>query len=104
MTATPLTRTDIDHIGRGYDPVATRSSSIHSDCYRDNRFLTVEREQVFHRTWQFVCHEEKLRQTGSYVTASLQGQSIFVARDTRGGLQAFYNDVSYTHLTLPTKA
>ena len=91
MTATPLTHADIDHIGRGYDPVATRSSSIHSDCYRDNRFLTVEREQVFHRTWQFVCHEEKLRQPGSYVTASLQGQSIFVARDTGGGLQAFYN-------------
>ena len=91
MTATPLTHADIDHIGRGYDPVATRSSSIHSDSYRDNRFLTIEREQVFHRTWQFVCHEEKLRQPGSYVTASLQGQSIFVARDTEGSLQAFYN-------------
>ena len=58
MTATPLTRADIDHIGRGYDSVATRSNSIHSDCYRDIRFLAVEREQVFHRTWQFVCHEE----------------------------------------------
>ena len=91
MTATPLTCADIDHIGRGYDPVAARSSSIHSDCYRDDRFLTAEREQIFHRTWQFVCHEEKLRQPGNYVTASLQGQSIFVARDTGGVLQAFYN-------------
>ena len=44
-----------------------------------------------HQTWQFVCHEEKLRQPGSYVTASLQGQSIFVARDNEGLLRAFYN-------------
>jgi len=91
VTTIPLTQTDFDNIGRGYDPIAARSSSIHSDCYRDDRYLAVEREHIFHRSWQFVCHEEKLRQPGSYVTASLQGQSIFVARDAEGVLRAFYN-------------
>ena len=91
MTTISLTKAEFDHIGRGYDPIATRSCSIHSDCYRDDRYLAIEREHIFHRTWQFVCHEEKLRQPGSYVTVSLQGHSIFVARDTVGALQAFYN-------------
>ncbi|HJP11192.1 MAG TPA: Rieske 2Fe-2S domain-containing protein, partial [Arenicellales bacterium] len=86
-----LTENEFDHISQGYDPVASRSGSIHSDCYLDARFLDVEREQVFHRTWQFVCHEEKLREPGSYVAGDVQGQSIFVARDSDGELRAFYN-------------
>ncbi|MEC9329298.1 MAG: ring-hydroxylating oxygenase subunit alpha [Pseudomonadota bacterium] len=86
-----LTENEFDHISQGYDPVASRSGSIHSDCYLDAHFLDVEREQVFHRTWQFVCHEEKLREPGSYVAGDVQGQSIFVARDSNGELRAFYN-------------
>ena len=52
-----LTQSEIDHISYGYDMDAARSSTIHSDCYVDPRFLDIEREQVFHKTWQFLCHE-----------------------------------------------
>ena len=111
-----LTQAEFDHIRQAYDPVASRSGSIHSDCYLDSRYLKVEQEQVFHRSWQFLCHEEKLREPGNYVAADVQGQSIFVARDQDGELRGFYNvcrhrghellsgqgTVSYTHLTLPT--
>ena len=86
-----LTQAEFDHIRQAYDPVASRSGSIHSDCYLDARFLEVEREQVFHRSWQFLCHEEKLREPGSYVATDVQGQSIFVARDKDGELRGFYN-------------
>ena len=86
-----LTQAEFDHIRQAYDPVASRSGSIHSDCYLDARFLEVEREQVFHRSWQFLCHEEKLREPGSYVATDVQGQSIFVARDQDGELRGFYN-------------
>jgi len=38
-----------------------------------------------------VCHEEKLRDSGCFVTADVQGQSIFVTRTESGELKAFYN-------------
>ena len=43
-----LTQAEFDHIRQAYDPVASRSGSIHSDCYLDSRYLKVEQEQVFH--------------------------------------------------------
>ena len=49
-----------------YDPRALRSHSIHTRCYTDDKFLDIEREQIFHRSWQFLCHEEKLRRPGDF--------------------------------------
>lgn len=86
-----LTQNEIDHISSGYDMDAARSSTIHSDCYVDSRFLGIEREQVFHKSWQFLCHEEKLREAGSYIASDIQGRGIFAVRGTDGKLRAFYN-------------
>ena len=90
MTA-QLTRRQLDCAGEGYDPIASRSASIGSDCYIDPQFLEVEREQVFRRSWQFLCHEEKLREPGSYVTAAVADRSIVAVRGGDGALRAFYN-------------
>jgi phenylpropionate dioxygenase-like ring-hydroxylating dioxygenase large terminal subunit len=90
MTQT-LSRADFDRIADRYDPVASRSFSINAACYREPQFLDVERSQIFHKTWQFVCHEEKLREPGSYVAHDVQGQSIVVTRAKDGELRAFYN-------------
>lgn len=86
-----LSREEFESIARGYDPVATRSFSIHKNCYRDPRFLEIERTQIFHKSWQYLCHENKLAEPGSFVAADIQGQSIFAARDADGKLRAFYN-------------
>ena len=86
-----LTRQQMACANEGYDPVASRSASIGSDCYIDPGFLEVERDQIFRRSWQFLCHEEKLREPGSYVTASIQDRSIAAVRGEDGALRAFYN-------------
>ena len=86
-----LTQGEMDLISRGYDPIASRSHSINTTCYREPKYLQVEREQVFHRSWQFLCHEERLREPGSYVAADVQGRSIFAVRGTDGVLRAFFN-------------
>ena len=86
-----LSGEDLAAIGRGYDPVAARSWSIDSACYQDPRILRVERQEIFHKSWQYLCHEEKLREPGSYVATDLQGQSVFALRDRGGELRAFYN-------------
>ena len=82
---------EIRSIGRGFDPDPTRSSSIDTRCYIDPRFLRLEREQVFWRSWQFACHAEALREPGSYVTLDVQGRSIAALRGQDGQLRAFYN-------------
>jgi choline monooxygenase len=38
-----------------------------------------------------VCHAEKLRQPGAFVTADIAGQPIAILRDREGVLRAFYN-------------
>jgi choline monooxygenase len=86
-----LTTVELERIGRGYQPVAARSSSIDTQCYRDPRFLAVEREQIFWRSWQFLCHAEQLHQPGSYLCADVQGRSIVAVRAEDGTLRAFYN-------------
>ena len=88
---TMLSSADFENISKGYDPVPERSYSINTECYRNPKFLEIERQQIFHKSWQFLCHEEKLREPGSYVAADIQGQCIFAARDQEGELRAFYN-------------
>ncbi len=91
MSSALLSRSELAQIRKGYDEIATRSHSIDTRCYVDPRFLQIEREQVFHRSWQFLCHEEKLREAGSYMSMSIEGQSIVALRNNDGELKAFYN-------------
>ena len=86
-----LNQDTLNAISRGYDPEPARSYTIHTDCYCDPAYLKLEQQQIFHNSWQFLCHEEKLRECGSFVTADVQGQSIVVCRDAGGTLRAFYN-------------
>ena len=86
-----LSQAQFEMIKAGFDPLPQRSSSMNKVCYTDPHFLKVEQEQIFKKSWQFVCHEEKLRAAGSYVTLEIQGQSVFVVRDEDGELRAFYN-------------
>lgn len=86
-----LTRTELEDIKRGYDTVASRSWSLNAKAYIDPRFVSIEKQAIFHRTWQFVCHIEKLRLPGQYIALDMYGQSIVVLRDSNHVLRAFYN-------------
>jgi len=86
-----LDQIEYGQISQGYDPDPFSSWSINTRCYQDPKFLQLDREQIFHRSWQFLCHESKLMEPGSYIAADVQGQSIFAARDNNGELRAFYN-------------
>ncbi len=54
-----------------------------------------EKEAIFFRSWQYVGHAEELSEVGSYITASVLDQGIFVARGKDGELRAFYNVCSH---------
>ena len=91
MSINTLSNDEITQLKGQYDAVAVRSHSINTRCYIDPKFLGIEREQIFHRSWQFLCHEEKLAEPGSYVSADIEGQSIVAIRNRDGELAAFYN-------------
>ena len=91
MSQHPLSNDEFTRLKGQYDDVAVRSHSINTRCYVDAKFTGIEREQIFHRSWQFLCHEENLRQPGDYVSASIEGQSVVALRNRDGELAAFYN-------------
>ena len=67
------------------------SLSLPARCYTEPRYLAAEQRAVFHKTWQFVCHEETLAAKGDYIAFDVQGMSLFAIRGAEGNLQAFYN-------------
>ncbi|HKJ50380.1 MAG TPA: ring-hydroxylating oxygenase subunit alpha [Gammaproteobacteria bacterium] len=91
MSDTILSHDEFDLISGRYHETAARSHSIDTRCYLEDKYLEIEREQIFHRSWQFVCHEEKLREPGSYVSLRVEGRSVVALCNREGELRAYYN-------------
>ncbi|WP_211589785.1 SRPBCC family protein [Microbispora sp. H11081] len=87
----PVTMADVRRVGAGYHQDPGRSMSLRSEAYTDPRWLETDVRAIFARTWQLVCHVEKLRSPGGYVSATVAGMPIAVVRDRDGALRAFYN-------------
>jgi hypothetical protein len=58
MSQQQLSNEKFDQLKGRYDEVAVRSHSINTRCYTEVKFLDIERQQIFRRSWQFLCHEE----------------------------------------------
>ena len=89
--STKLTAADFEQIKRGYHANADQSSSLRAEAYTRPNWYDVDLHAVLARTWQWVCHVEKLREPGSYVTVQVANQPIAIVRDREGKLRAFYN-------------
>ena len=83
---------EVATLRRRYDAERPELSwSLPARLYTDPAMVAVEREAIFAKTWQFLCHSEKLRAPGSFVTADIAGKPIAAVRDREGRLRAFYN-------------
>ena len=82
---------EFDKIRSGYDDNPAKSYSLNSRAYTEQSWYDVDREAIIQRSWQWVCHSEKLREFGAYVTASIDNQPVLIVRDKEGELRAFYN-------------
>ena len=65
--------------------------TLPSFCYTDECVLDLERRELFHKSWIYVCHESQLAHAGQFVTTDIYGQDVFVVRGPDGELRAFYN-------------
>lgn len=48
-------------------------------------------QEIIAKTWQWVCHVEKVRNPGDYIAVEVAGKPIAVVRDREGKLRAFWN-------------
>jgi len=88
---TPVTSEDVRAISSGYDADPGESMSLRAEAYVEPKWLEAEMKGIFARTWQWICHAEKLSAPGSYVAATVADMPIALVRDRAGTLRAFYN-------------
>src|SRR5262245_2990229 len=60
-------------------------------AYHSAEFHELEREHLFLSSWQVVCHQSELPETGDYVSFEFFGRRGFVVRGADGALRAFHN-------------
>lgn len=86
-----LTDKDYAHIAQGYHQDPQSTFSLHADAYTKQDWFALDEQAILAKSWQWVCHVQKLQEAGAYVTAMIAGQSIAVVRGKDGALRAFYN-------------
>lgn len=68
-----------------------RSWTLAAPYYFDPEIYRSELDRVFYRSWNFVCHEELVREPGAYTTFRIGDQNVFVMRGKDGALRGFHN-------------
>lgn len=68
-----------------------RSYTLPARFYTDPEIFAAEKENVFYRNWWCVGHKSHFAQKGQYRTVDVVDESLFVVRDRKGELKAFYN-------------
>ena len=84
-------RQEFESIRAGFDPDPARSLTLRKEAYVEEAWFGADQEAILAKSWQWVCHVEKLRAPGSYLAAEVAGRPIAVLRDSDGILRAFYN-------------
>ena len=90
MTDIPST-SDFKNIAVGYSTNPNDTFSLKADAYTDETWFNIDQKEIIAKSWQWVCHVEKLREAGSYTTIDIAGHPIAIVRNKDGELNAFYN-------------
>ena len=90
MTDIPST-SDFKNIAVGYSTNPNDTFSLKADAYTDDKWFNIDQKEIIAKSWQWVCHVEKLQEAGSYTTIDIAGHPIAIVRNKDGELNAFYN-------------
>lgn len=76
-----------------YTPASdlAEASTMPARWYTDPRILELEKERIFHKTWQPVGRVDQVRRPGDFFTCDVVGQPLVVTRGLDHQLRAFYN-------------
>ena len=59
--------------------------------YWDPEFFELEKQTIFRKAWQLVCHESDIPTTGDYQTFDFINESILTVRGDDGRVRSFHN-------------
>ncbi|MGI9404949.1 MAG: aromatic ring-hydroxylating oxygenase subunit alpha [Hyphomicrobiaceae bacterium] len=59
--------------------------------YLSDELLELEKEELFRRHWQLVCHVNDLPEPGQYIALDVVGERALIIRDRDGIVRAFHN-------------
>ena len=93
---------DTREISSGYDPEPSRSLSLKATAYTEASWFDADLKAIISRSWQWVCHVEKTREPGSYITVEIAGSPIAVVRGRDGMLRACYNVCKHSLMLMLT--
>ena len=65
---------EFSKISRGFDPEPQKSLSLNADAYVDPLWFEMDQQAIIARSWQWVCHVEKVREPGSYFSTTIAGK------------------------------
>ena len=82
--------TTLPDVGRFSDD-PYRSHTLPGSYYYASRVFELEKQAIFNRTWQYVCHVSRVAKPGHYCVRDIGDQSVLVLRDRGGELRAFHN-------------
>ncbi|HZU63629.1 MAG TPA: ring-hydroxylating oxygenase subunit alpha [Novosphingobium sp.] len=86
-----ITANQFDHVAKGYSTDPLDTQSLRAEAYTQGRWFDIDQQEIIAKSWQWVCHVEKLRDPGSYTTATIAGNPVAVVRGKDGVLRAFHN-------------
>ena len=69
----------------------TRDIPLSAKYYTDSKYFDIDKEKVFYRSWQCVCHVSEVADAGDFTTFKVVDENVFVVRDKVGQLHAYYN-------------
>lgn len=65
--------------------------SLPAWIYRDPAFFERERQAIFRKSWQIVCHVNDIPRSGDYHTFDFLGESVLAIRGDDGRIRSFHN-------------
>ena len=72
-----------------------RARHVPGLVYASPEVFRLEKERLFMQDWLFVAHVDELPDPGDYLTHTVMGEPIVIARDLSGELRAFYNQCAH---------
>jgi choline monooxygenase len=76
---------------QGFNPKIEHAYTLPSQFYIDPKFQELEKQNIFHRTWQIVGRHEQVSKPGDYFTTNLCGEPLLIVRDNENKLRGHYN-------------
>jgi len=81
----------VNHPEEFNQPPIEQAFTIPSSWYHNHEVFDFEREVVFARNWQYVCHTDQLKDTGDVVHALIAGNPILLIKTKEGDIRGYFN-------------